>query len=124
MEFFFEKNFGAVLEQYQLPIRRNFEYLEKNGVFKFFKSLSVLLFLQVNQHFFSAVYTGKTAGDVSSWYGSFVYAKTPDLMRSAKLPRHPTVRYEKSDSKSDTLDKMLLIKGKKTGLELAYYHEN
>ena len=27
-------------------------------------------------------------------------------MRSAKLPRHPTVRYEKSDSKSDTLDKI------------------
>ena len=69
-------------------------------------------------------YAGNTAGDVSSWYGSFVYAKTPDLMRSAKLPRHPTVRYEKSDSKSDTLDKMRLIKGKKTGLELGYYHEN
>ena len=57
--------------------------------------------------------TDNTAGDVSSWYGSFVYAKTPDLMRSAKLPRHPTVRYEKSDSKSDTLDKIRLIKGKK-----------
>ena len=38
---FFEKNFGEVLDRYQLPIGRNFEYLKKNGVFKFFKSLSV-----------------------------------------------------------------------------------
>ena len=44
MEFFFEKNFGEVLDQYQLPIRRNFEYLEKNGVFKFFKSLHLQVF--------------------------------------------------------------------------------
>ena len=35
---FFEKNFGEVLDQYQLPTRRSFEYLEKNGVFKFFGS--------------------------------------------------------------------------------------
>ena len=41
---FFEKNFGEVLDQYQLPIRRNFEYLEKNGVFKFFKSLHLQVF--------------------------------------------------------------------------------
>ena len=38
---FFDKNFGEVLDQYQLPIRSNFEYLEKNSVFKFFKSLCV-----------------------------------------------------------------------------------
>ena len=44
MEFFFEKNFGEVLDQYKLPIRRNFEYLEKNGVFKFFKSLYLQVF--------------------------------------------------------------------------------
>ena len=43
MEFFFEKNFGEVLDLFQLPIGRNFEYLEKNGVFKFFKSLPVHL---------------------------------------------------------------------------------
>ena len=36
---FFEKIFGVLLDQYQLPIIRNFENLEKNGVFKFFKSL-------------------------------------------------------------------------------------
>ena len=41
---FFEKKFGEVLDQYQLPIRRNFEYLEKNGVFKFFKSLHLQVF--------------------------------------------------------------------------------
>ena len=44
LEFFFEKIFGEVLDQYQLPIRRNFEYLEKNGVFKFFKSLHLQVF--------------------------------------------------------------------------------
>ena len=33
---FFEKNFGEVLDLYQLPIGRNFEYLEKNGVLQFF----------------------------------------------------------------------------------------
>ena len=43
LEFFFEKNFGEVLDLYQLAIGRNFEYLEKNGVFKFFKSLPVHL---------------------------------------------------------------------------------
>ena len=42
--FFFRKNSGEVLDQYQLPIRRNFEYLEKNGVFKFFKSLHLQVF--------------------------------------------------------------------------------
>ena len=52
MEFFFEKNFGEVLDQYQLPIRRNFEYLEKNGVFKFFKSL----YLQVFRAFWPILY--------------------------------------------------------------------
>ena len=40
----FGKNFGEVLDQYQLPIKRNFEYLEKNGVFKFFKSLHLQVF--------------------------------------------------------------------------------
>ena len=40
---FFQKNFGEVLDLYQLPIGRNFEYLEKNAVFKFFKSLWVHL---------------------------------------------------------------------------------
>ena len=30
--------------QYQLPIRRNFEHLEKHGVFKFFKSLHLQVF--------------------------------------------------------------------------------
>ena len=43
LEFFFEKNFGEVLDLYQLVIGRNFEYLEQNGVFKFFKSLPVHL---------------------------------------------------------------------------------
>ena len=43
---FFKKNFGEVLDLYQLPIGRNFEYLEKNGVFKFFKSLPVHLIMK------------------------------------------------------------------------------
>ena len=33
-----------ILDQYQLPIRRNFEYLEKICVFKFFKSLYLQVF--------------------------------------------------------------------------------
>ena len=33
------KKIGVVLDQFQLPIRRNFEYLEKNGIFQFFKKL-------------------------------------------------------------------------------------
>ena len=41
---FFRQKFCEVLDQYQLPIRRNFEYLEKNGVFKFFKSLHLQVF--------------------------------------------------------------------------------
>ena len=40
MEFFFEKNFGEVLDQYQLPIRRNFEYLEKKRRFQIFQKPS------------------------------------------------------------------------------------
>ena len=36
---FFEKNFGEVLDLYQLPIERNFEYLEKNGVLQFLDRL-------------------------------------------------------------------------------------
>ena len=36
---FFEKKFGLVLDPYQLSTGRNFEYLEKDGFFKFFKSL-------------------------------------------------------------------------------------
>ena len=43
LDFFFEKNFCEVLDLYHLAIGRNFEYLEKNGVFKFFKSLPVHL---------------------------------------------------------------------------------
>ena len=40
LEFFFEKKFGEVLDLYQLPIGRNFEYLEKNGVLQFFIRLA------------------------------------------------------------------------------------
>ena len=37
---FFEKNFGKVLDLYQLPIERNFEHLEKNGVLQFFEQVA------------------------------------------------------------------------------------
>ena len=54
---FFEKIFGEVLDLYQLPIGRNFEYLEKNGVLQFFIRLAgpddnavhVLAFFQLFQ---------------------------------------------------------------------------
>ena len=39
-QFFFEKNFGEVIDLLQLPIGRNFEYLEKNGVLQFFIRLA------------------------------------------------------------------------------------
>ena len=51
---FFEKNFGEVLDLYQLAIRRNFEYLEKNGVFKFFERVrspgETLVVLDLAEH--------------------------------------------------------------------------
>ena len=34
-----EKNFGVVLDPFELPHERNFWYLEKNGVLKFFKQV-------------------------------------------------------------------------------------
>ena len=40
LKFFFEKFFGEVLDLYQLPIERNFEYLEKNGVLQFLDRLA------------------------------------------------------------------------------------
>ena len=35
LRYFQKKNFGEVLDLYQLPHERNFEYLEKNGIMKF-----------------------------------------------------------------------------------------
>ena len=36
----FDQFFGEVLDLYQLPIERNFEYLEKNGVLQFLDQLA------------------------------------------------------------------------------------
>ena len=36
---FVEKNVGVVLDPFELPHERNFWYLEKNGILKFFKQL-------------------------------------------------------------------------------------
>ena len=71
--FFFEKNFGEVLDQYQLPIGRNFEYLEKNGVFKFFKSLH----LQV----FRASWLKQTIPDYVCWTIWFVPIRTLIILK-------------------------------------------
>ena len=51
-----KKKTVVFLDQCQWPIKRNFEYLEKNGVFKFFKSLwvhtrAVLGLLYLNYHY-------------------------------------------------------------------------
>ena len=35
----FEKKIGEVLDIFELPHRRNFLYLEKNGILKFFEQL-------------------------------------------------------------------------------------
>ena len=39
VENFKKKKTGYFLEQFQSPIKRKFEYLEKNGVFQFFQKL-------------------------------------------------------------------------------------
>ena len=39
-----------------MPTRRNFEYLEKNGVFKFFKSLTIQLIPRSTDYVTKAVY--------------------------------------------------------------------
>ena len=39
VEIFSKKNFGEVLDLYQLTHGRNFEYLEKNGVLKFLEQV-------------------------------------------------------------------------------------
>ena len=36
----FEKEFGVVLDPFELPHGRNFEHLEINGVLKFFERLT------------------------------------------------------------------------------------
>ena len=71
LEFFFEKNFGEVLDLYQLAIGRNFEYLEKNGVFKFFKSLPVhLITTSTNQRTFNMENISRLDHDYLSEYFS------------------------------------------------------
>ena len=51
LEFFFEKNFGEILDLYQLAIGRNFKYLEKKCHFKIFWITSKSTFMiSTNKH--------------------------------------------------------------------------